>query len=40
VEEAERPGEFMPIDEDEHGTYLMNSRDLMGIDYVKELADA
>lgn len=40
LEEAERPGEFMPIDEDEHGTYLMNSRDLMGIDYVKELADA
>lgn len=40
LEEAERPGEFMPIDEDEHGTYLMNSRDLMWIDYVKELADA
>lgn len=40
LEEAERPGEFMPIDEDEHGTYLMNSRDLMWIDYLKELADA
>lgn len=39
LEEAERPGEFMPIDEDEHGTYLMNSRDLMWIDYVKDLRD-
>jgi collagenase-like PrtC family protease len=30
----------MEIDEDEYGTYLMNSRDLMAIDYLKELVDA
>jgi putative protease len=30
----------MDIDEDEHGTYLMNSRDLCAIDYMQELADA
>lgn len=40
VEEKERPGDLMEIDEDEYGTYLMNSRDLMAIDYVKDLADA
>lgn len=40
LDEKERPGEFMEIDEDQYGTYLMNSRDLMAIDYVKELADA
>lgn len=28
LEEETRPGEFMRIDEDEHGTYIMNSRDL------------
>jgi collagenase-like PrtC family protease len=30
----------MDIDEDEYGTYLMNSRDLMAIDYIQELKDA
>ena len=25
IEEANRPGELMPISEDEHGTYIMNS---------------
>jgi putative protease len=30
----------MEIDEDEYGTYLMNSRDLCAIDYMQELADA
>lgn len=28
IEEEKRPGELMQIDEDEHGTYIMNSRDL------------
>ncbi|MBQ7413444.1 MAG: U32 family peptidase C-terminal domain-containing protein [Alphaproteobacteria bacterium] len=28
LEEENRPGQFFPIDEDEHGTYVMNSRDL------------
>jgi len=40
LEEKERRWELMEIDEDEYGTYLMNSRDLMAIDYMKELADA
>jgi len=40
LEEKERPWELMEIDEDEYGTYLMNSRDLCAIDYIKELYDA
>lgn len=40
LEENERPGEFMQIDEDEYGTYLMNARDLCGIEYLKEIHDA
>ena len=40
LEERERPGEIMPIDEDEYGTYIMNSRDICLISYLKELKDA
>lgn len=40
LEETERPGEMMQIDEDENGTYLMNSRDLCAIEYLQELRDA
>lgn len=40
LEEKERPGEMMPIDEDEYGTYIMNSKDLCGIDYMTQLRDA
>lgn len=40
LEEKERPGEMMPIDEDEHGTYLMNARDLCGIEHIQELYEA
>ncbi|MFQ5443760.1 MAG: U32 family peptidase C-terminal domain-containing protein [Nitrospinales bacterium] len=40
IEETQRPGEFMPIDEDEHGTYIMNSKDLRAIQYMRELRDA
>jgi len=40
LEEKERPGDMMEIDEDQYGTYLMNSRDLCAIDYVDDLADA
>jgi len=28
LEEGERPGELMPIEEDERGTYILNSKDL------------
>ncbi|MBW7902186.1 MAG: U32 family peptidase [Rhodocyclaceae bacterium] len=37
VEEKERPGESMPIEEDEHGTYVMNSKDLRAIEHVQRL---
>ncbi len=38
IEEKNRPGEFMPILEDEHGTYIMNSKDLRAIEHVERLA--
>jgi putative protease len=37
LEEKGRPGEFMPIFEDEHGTYIMNSRDLRAVEHVHRL---
>lgn len=40
LEERERPGEMLPIDEDEYGTYIMNSRDICLLSYMQELADA
>ena len=39
IEEAERPGEYMPIIEDENGTYIMNSRDLRALEHVERLMD-
>ncbi|MEO1767028.1 tRNA 5-hydroxyuridine modification protein YegQ [Thiobacter aerophilum] len=39
VEEGERPGELMPILEDEHGTYILNSRDLRAIEHVARLVE-
>ncbi len=39
IEEAARPGEYMPIEEDEHGTYIMNSRDLRAVEHVHRLVD-
>ena len=38
IEEQGRPGELMPILEDEHGTYIMNSRDLRAIRHIGRLA--
>ncbi|WP_323031445.1 tRNA 5-hydroxyuridine modification protein YegQ [Brachymonas denitrificans] len=37
IEEIGRPGELMPIMEDEHGTYIMNSKDLRAVEYVERL---
>jgi len=37
LEEANRPGELMPIEEDEHGTYIMNSKDLRAVEHVGRL---
>ena len=39
LEERERPGELMPIEEDEHGSYIMNSRDLRAVEHVRRLVD-
>ena len=39
LEEQERPGELMPVMEDEHGTYIMNSKDLRAIEHVQRLVD-
>lgn len=33
-------GEYFPIEEDEHGTYILNSKDMCLINYIKELAEA
>ncbi|MEQ9861395.1 tRNA 5-hydroxyuridine modification protein YegQ [Pectobacterium cacticida] len=37
LEESMRPGEYMSAFEDEHGTYIMNSRDLRAIQHVERL---
>lgn len=37
LEEGTRPGELMPIEEDEHGTYILNSKDLRAIEHVHRL---
>ncbi len=39
LEEETRPGELMPAYEDEHGTYIMNSRDLRAVQHVRELTE-
>ena len=39
LEEQERPGEFMPVFEDEMGTYIMNSKDLRAVEHVQRLVD-
>jgi len=39
LEEKQRPGELMPIEEDEHGTYILNSKDLRAIEHVHRLVE-
>ncbi|HRQ47898.1 MAG TPA: tRNA 5-hydroxyuridine modification protein YegQ [Rhodocyclaceae bacterium] len=39
LEESTRPGQLMPIEEDEHGTYILNSRDLRAIEHVARLLE-
>ncbi|MDO5667448.1 MAG: tRNA 5-hydroxyuridine modification protein YegQ [Alcaligenaceae bacterium] len=39
IEETNRPGSYMPIMEDEHGTYIMNSKDLRAIESISKLAE-
>lgn len=38
--ESTRPGEYMPVFEDERGTHIMNSRDLCMIEHIPELIRA
>jgi len=37
--EEKRPGEYFPIEEDERGSYILNSRDLCLIEYVPRLME-
>jgi putative protease len=39
LEEPNRPGEQMQVFEDEHGTYIMNSRDLRAVEHVQRLVE-
>lgn len=40
LEEEERPGEFLPVTEDDHGTYIMNSKDLCTIQILHKLKES
>ncbi len=40
VMEETRPGEYLPIEENERGTFIFNSRDLCMIEHIPELIDA
>ena len=40
IVEEKRPGEYYPIEEDSHGSYIMNSRDLCMLDGIPDLAAA
>ncbi len=37
LEESSRPGAQLPIEEDEHGTYIMNSKDLRALEHIERL---
>ncbi len=39
LEEEGRPGELMPVMEDENGTYIMNSKDLRAIEHIHRLVE-
>ncbi len=39
LQEAKRPGEYMPIYEDEHGTHILNSKDLRAVQHVARLIE-
>jgi len=40
VSEETRPGQFLPVFENERGTYIFNSKDLCMVDHIPELVDA
>ncbi len=37
LEESKRPGQYMPVFEDEQGTYIMNAKDLRAVEHVERL---
>ncbi len=37
IEEGKRPDQLLPIMEDEHGTYIMNSKDLRAVEHIEKL---
>ncbi len=39
LEEKQNPGSYMPMEEDEHGSYILNSKDLRAIEHVQRLTD-
>ncbi|MBO9493649.1 tRNA 5-hydroxyuridine modification protein YegQ [Thalassotalea sp. G20_0] len=39
LQEKGRPDQYMPAFEDEHGTYIMNSRDLRAVQHVRRLTE-
>ena len=40
VVEESRPGEYMPVEENERGTYIFNSKDLCMVEYIPELINS
>ncbi len=40
VMEETRPGEYLPVEENERGTYIFNSKDLCMIDHIPDLLEA
>ena len=40
IMEEKRPGEFLPVEENERGTYIFNSKDLCMIEHIPDLVDA
>lgn len=40
IVEEKRPGEYMPVYENERGTYIFNSKDLCMVDHIPEMIDA
>ncbi|MDY3250128.1 MAG: U32 family peptidase [Candidatus Choladocola sp.] len=40
VVEETRPGEYMPVEENERGTFIFNSKDLCMIEHIPDLIDA
>ncbi len=40
LEEELRPGEMIPIEEDDNGTYIMSSKDMCMVEHLKDLIDA